>query len=191
MTKLKTLSIWFIILTVLFSAGIVPAGQLRDTSSLCQSKILQALLPWDSACFYTAIYKTENKLEDVHYEKYRLDEFTKRGGLSPAILWYRSVFSRTFQNIFELSNSTVEEHHWDYQSTRPSQTQDMVAYLKYLIDAGRNEHAQANLNKYCDKFISISSYGFIGFNSLQNDMIEQNVKLNLSECEALIPEEHR
>ena len=157
MTKLKLLSSAFAILATVYSLTLHYGNGFGNRVPVCQNIFFQAIQPWDSGCFYSAIFKKENTLADLHFEKYKLDAFMRRGGLSPNVLWYRSMFYRQFQHIFDYTVDDIDQAHWKYMSSIPYKLNSQVAYLQYLMEKRSPEASQQALDLYCKTYVKIGS----------------------------------
>jgi hypothetical protein len=153
MTRLKKLSIVFACTALLYALIIHFGGQFANREVTCQNVFFKSIQPWDSACFYSAIFQSENDFGDLYYEKYHLDLFTKKGGHSPNIKWYRSVFYRQFKDVYKVPDKQIEDYHWAYMRLQPEKIQAHINYLKYLKDQSHGKSAQSELDKYCTRFI--------------------------------------
>ena len=152
MEKLKLLTGIFAVIALLYTATLRLGSNFVGQSGVCDYGLFRAIQPWDSACFYGAIFKKDNTVGDLHYEKYRLDMFDAKGGLSPYIKWYKSNFYRLYQHIFEFSNEEIDAAHWDYIRAQPQKLEGQIKYVEYLYKDRSKTSAQKALNQYCDSY---------------------------------------
>jgi len=183
MTKLKILSSLFALLALLYSVALHLGGNFANRSTVCQNTIFRALQPWDSACFYSTIFSKENLLQEVYYEKYRLDVFTTKGGLSPNVKWYKSRFYRQFKEHIDISDSQIDEAHWAYMAAQPHKLEEHVGYLKYLSDSRSLPQTQIALDTYCKKYVKKGASLKEAANSLKWLLEKENLNLNFEFCE--------
>ena len=184
MTRLKKLSIVFACTAALYALVIHFGGQFANRAVVCQNVFFKSLQPWDSACFYSAIYQSKNHISDLHYEKYHLDLFTEKGGHSPAIKWYRSVFFRQFKDVYKISEEQVEEYHWAYMRSQPEIIQAHIEYLNYLKDQSLGKSTQPALDDYCTRFIKPGGRNATPIYILESRVIEANLELDMQYCKS-------
>lgn len=186
MTKLKKLSTIFALLAVLYSLGTHLGGQFENRSIICQNIIFKAIQPWDSACFYSAAFKTEVTLGDLHYEKHHLDLFTEKGGYSPMIKWYRSVFYQIFKDKFEITENQIERSHWELMRAQPYNLKAQSNYHSYLDHQETGSTAQSALDKFCTQFIKPKSGNERQIDSLEGLTIGAELDLDFKYCRSRV-----
>ena len=186
MTKLKKLSTAFAALAVLYSLSTHLGGQFEKRSIICQNIILKAIQPWDSACFYSALFKPENTLGELHYEKHHIELFAEKGGYSPIIKWYRSVFYQKFKDIFEVTDDQIEHNHWELMHSQPYNTQAHANYLSYLDQQKSVNTAQPALDEFCTRFIKIGSGDERPLDGLESFTNESKLELDFKYCRSRV-----
>jgi hypothetical protein len=186
MTRLKTLSIFFVSLAMIYSFMTHLGGQFANQAKLCQNIIFKALQPWDSACFYSAIFQPENILSDLHYEKHHLDLFFNNGGYSPAIKWYRSVFFRKYKDVFDITNDQIAIDHWALMRSQPYNLQAQINYLIYLDQEHPGKKPQSALNEFCTLFVKPGGDNAPPVEALEWLINESDLKLDMKYCKSRI-----
>ena len=186
MTKLKKLSTLFASLAVLYSLGTHLGGQFEKRSIICQNDFFKAIQPWDSACFYSAIFESDITLGDLHYEKHHLDLFTEKGGYSPIIKWYRSLFYQKFGYNFEITEDQIEFDHWELMRSQPYNLQAHAMYLNYLDQQKTANTAQSALDKFCTQFIKVGSSDKRPIDNLEWLTNDSKLNLDFTYCRSRI-----
>ena len=182
MNKSKKFSIALLIGATSISLLMAYGSQLGNTSTLCRTTALGSVMPWDSACFYNTIFEKGSSPEDVYYEKYRLDHFSERGGLSPAVLWYRSNFHRIYKDVFDVDEESIEKYHWDYQSSQPHEVKELVVYMDHVSKQFGPEAGQSALDKYCDKYLAHTRYKKVSYANIFNVLESKSVEHDNQHC---------
>ncbi|MFT7528452.1 MAG: hypothetical protein ACI9LY_003614 [Arenicella sp.] len=180
-------------LSALLFAGVIGitllmgyGAKLGSSAKLCKSTVLGSIMPWDSACFYSAIFQKQNPAEDVYYEKYRLDIFSEKGGLAPGVLWYRSNFNRAYKDVFDVDLETIDTYHWEYQDSQPYEIKELMVYINFLFSEDTPYLGQAALNKYCDKYLSKTRFKKIGFSAIQDGLKVAPFEVSTTHCSTYI-----
>jgi hypothetical protein len=186
MTKLKKLSALLASLAVLYSLSTHLGGQFEKRSIICQNGILKAIQPWDSACFYSAVFESDLTLGDLHYEKYRLDLFAEKGGYSPIIKWYRSLFYQKFGDNFEMTEDQIEFTHWELIRSQPYNLQAHAMYLNYLDQQKTPNAAQSALDKFCTQFIKLGSSDKRPIDNLEWIITDSKLVLDFTYCQSRV-----
>jgi len=182
MNRLKLLSSLFALSALVYTLTLRLGGDFAHRVIICENALFRSLQPWDSACFYSSIFKKENTLSSLHYEKYKLDSFTEKGGLSPGIIWYRSVFFRVHKDVFNYTDVQINNAHWDYVKARPHKIRPHVDYLNYLSKNQKHQKAQEFLDLYCYNYMARTPTGKDVIVSLYSLFNEKELKFNLDLC---------
>lgn len=148
-------------------------------------------MPWDSACFYSALFNKKNTLEDLLYEKYKLDKFTEKGGLAPGVLWYRANFHRRYHDVFDVPSQILDQYHWAYQRAQPHEIKELFRHMQFMRDTQDKDHAQSLLDKYCSLYLDDTPNNFLGFAGIREGYQHSNLDYDLGHCAAFIPEDKR
>jgi len=192
MTKLRFLSIGFFVIIFLYSILVYYANFYRSNNRLtpCQFPIIRSILPWDSACFYPALFDGKAHISSLYYEKYKLEIFEQRNGMNPHTLWYRMYFAREFKEPLEYGDNDVDHFYWRYQKTAPHRTEELAKYMNYLLDRDKTELAQNTLDKFCGLYIKKNQYGPLVIQSIGVSLKEYKVApYNLHQCIGLLGEQ--
>lgn len=163
MSKLKVLSSLFCLIALAYTVTLNVGSNFGTRGKLCENTFFKSIQPWDSTCFYSAAFRTKNQLADLHYEKYRLENFKAKKGVSPHVGWYRSLFLRTYQDVFNYTDDEVDQAHWELMAAAPHKLEYHIDYLGYLTKKQRP--AQSALDRYCkmyfknsEKLLDIAAY---------------------------------
>lgn len=180
MTKLKLLSSLFCFFALSYTVTLNLGSSFGTRGNLCTNIFFKSIQPWDSTCFYSAVFNTKNALTDVHYEKYKLEKFKTKNGLSPHVAWYRSLFLRTYKNVFEYTDRELDRAHWQLMAVAPNKLEYHTAYLTYLVKQQRP--AQPSLDQYCKMYFKNTVHLTRIAMQLTHLLKEEKLELDDSAC---------
>lgn len=180
-TRTKRLSAAMFLLTAFYVGFAFYVHPVKPNSTTCDNPLIAALAPWDSGCFYQAVYLDAATAGQVNYEKHKLDVFMRKGGFSHSVLWYRSIFFQKYREFLDLDYSDIHRAHWDYTRADPSRADIQIVYLSYLTSNELTGLAQQSLDQYCETYLDQRRDYLIP--AMREVMQEKGVELSLQRCE--------
>ncbi|GAA6139388.1 hypothetical protein NBRC116583_31350 [Arenicella sp. 4NH20-0111] len=182
MAKIRVISLIFAAFVVVHGTIVTSSGVVGKDASFCNLPLIQAFIPWDSGCYYKALYNTEVTYEQLLYEQARLEIFTEKGGYSPFVRWYRYRVNRQYIEYYKTSFSELDELYWGYLETDPGDLNRYMDHLGYLIHKKHREIAQSSVDKYCTRYASSRTDGFTLFSAITQELRKANIELSLKTC---------
>lgn len=111
------------------------------------------MLPLGSGCHYNSNFESSPLPQDLVYERLKLDAFRKSGNFDQHIFWYRKRFDTRFQDVFNYSIEDINQVHWEYIQLNPSDLNEQLKHIDYLMEKNHQKLAQNNIDEYCERFV--------------------------------------
>lgn len=182
MAKIRVISLIFAAFVVVHGTIVTSSGVVGKDTSFCNLPLIQAFIPWDSGCYYKALYNTEVTYEQLLYEQARLEIFTEKGGYSPFVRWYRYRVNRHYREYYKTSFSELDQLYWGYLETDPGDLTRYVEHLSFLTYSDHKGIAQSSINQYCSRYASSRTDGFTLFSAITQELRKANIELSLKTC---------
>lgn len=155
---------------------------IEKSFGVCETKLVQSVVPWSSACFYGSLNNKGASNEQVELEHKMLTRFTSNKGVAPEILLYRLKFYQKHQNKYRKSYRDIHFMYLDYTQHQHSVLRQQLEYLRFLKNRQLDQLAQETLDGYCERFIPSKRDDIVS--KLEASLIANDINLNINSCRA-------
>ena len=150
---MKTLS--FLVLAFFgISASLTTASsKFKKNNPFCDAFPIKSILPLGAGCHYTVVFQKSAGADEIVYEKLKLDAFVQAGYYDPHIHWYKKKFDTRYRDIFDYSIDHLDQAHWSYIQLDPTDVDEHIRHVSFLVTQDQPQLAQRNVDEYCRRFI--------------------------------------
>jgi hypothetical protein len=137
------------------------------------------MLPRTAGCYYQAYFQKNPSVQQLEFERKRLNKYVSSGGAVRHILWYRSVFHQRFDEQDEHTAKKLEAIHRAFTQSAPSDIRQQVSYFIFVKKHYGIEASQRAFDYYCKNYI-LKSKSMSG--KLATMMTSANIELSFDNC---------
>jgi len=173
--KVLTATLFAFMLAYTYLLAVVNPVSNSDDSA-CPTKAFNRFIPWDSGCFYSALFEESPTVAQVNYEHQKLSVFHEKGGVAQHLLLYRSIFYRRFKDHFNIGYDSLEKMHKEYTFAKSADLDTQASFVNYLFASGEHKRAQNYIDYYCQYYVPahvakyVSETLYAEFNKLKLDL---------------------
>lgn len=122
---------------------------------ICENAGSRFIASWGAGCYYTAYFDQSDTIDNkrIEFERGKLENFMRRGGVSPEILWYRLKFHQKYRHIFRTGFQELHFMYLDYLKSQHIVLDKQADYLHFLVQSELHLLAQQTLDDFCDTYI--------------------------------------
>jgi len=183
MSRLKLLTITLFVFMLGYTYLLAVVNPVSNSSVVaCPTKAFNSFIPWDSGCFYSALFEDFPTVTQVNYEHEKLNTFYEKGGVAQHLLLYRSIFYRRFKDNFNnVDYDLLEKMHKEFTYANSAQLDTQVSYVNYLYAYNEHIRAQDYIDYYCHHYVPVNKKEYV-YKTLFSRFEELELKLSLQAC---------